>query len=201
MTQSFFSTVSPKKASKFLNGVRKSMCRRWWGKYAVYKVKILVLPESTNKNFIRSHLPLLKYFLIKTLKSGKWSNFAVLVIQNCLSNGLGLDCGLLASHYIHEHLSASVNLLPFLDMATNTSPYLFSRSNLLFEFKNRLSSVSFPFRFSFAASALHGTANMSFLISSGGGQIVFLQAFWILLSSYVPVLSYNQCPVPDLWVV
>ncbi len=31
--------------------------------------KKFFLPESINKNFIKSHLPCLKYFLIKTLKS------------------------------------------------------------------------------------------------------------------------------------
>jgi hypothetical protein len=34
-----------------------------------YKVKILILSKSTNKNFTNSHLPWLKYFLLITLIS------------------------------------------------------------------------------------------------------------------------------------
>jgi hypothetical protein len=35
----------------------------------VYKVKILILSKSTNKNNKISHLPWMKYFLLITLKS------------------------------------------------------------------------------------------------------------------------------------
>ncbi len=35
----------------------------------VTKLKFLILSKSTNKNFINSHLPWLKYFLLITLKS------------------------------------------------------------------------------------------------------------------------------------
>ncbi len=37
------------------------------------KVKILILPKSTNKKFINSHIPWMKYFILITLKSDIWS--------------------------------------------------------------------------------------------------------------------------------
>ncbi len=63
------STVSLEMAQKVPNGVRKNICRSWLGKSKVYKIKIVILFKSTNKNFINSHLPWLKYFLLITLKS------------------------------------------------------------------------------------------------------------------------------------
>jgi hypothetical protein len=62
------STVSSEMAQKVLNGVRKRISRSWLGKWTVYKIKILPLSKSTNKNFINPHLPWLKYFLLITLK-------------------------------------------------------------------------------------------------------------------------------------
>ncbi len=63
-----FSTVSLQMPQKFINGVRKAYAI-WWGKLTVYKVEILIFTRSTNKNFIISHLPWLKYFLLAILKS------------------------------------------------------------------------------------------------------------------------------------
>jgi hypothetical protein len=69
----------------------------------VYKGKILILPKSTNKSFINSHLLWKKYFSVIVLKSDicrkyffllqKYvGNIAVFAKQNCLPKGLGLQC-------------------------------------------------------------------------------------------------------------
>ncbi len=59
-------------AQQFPNRARKSICRNRYGKWTVYKVKMLILSESISKKFISSHLPRLKYFLMVTLKSDIW---------------------------------------------------------------------------------------------------------------------------------
>jgi hypothetical protein len=43
-----FPTVSSQIAQEFLKGVRKSICRSWWCKWTVYKVKMLILSKSKN---------------------------------------------------------------------------------------------------------------------------------------------------------
>jgi hypothetical protein len=84
-----FSTVGPEMAQKFLNEVRKSICR---GKETVYKVKILILSKSSNKTINNSHLPWLKYFPLMTLKSDILSIDSCIYHTNCLSKGPGLKC-------------------------------------------------------------------------------------------------------------
>ncbi len=51
------------------------------------------MPSYANKQVINSHMPWLKYFIIVTLKSDIQYDvkIAVLVIQNCLGKGLGLE--------------------------------------------------------------------------------------------------------------
>jgi hypothetical protein len=91
------STVSSEMAQKVLNGVRKNICRSWLGKSTVYKIKIVFLFKSTNKNFINSHLLWLKYFLLITFMTCV-VNMAAFATKNCSSRGLGLQCGFKNNH-------------------------------------------------------------------------------------------------------
>jgi hypothetical protein len=52
----------------------------------------LILSKITNNNSINSQLPLLKYFLVITLKSDYEVKIVVFAIQNCLPKGLDLQC-------------------------------------------------------------------------------------------------------------
>ncbi len=62
----------------------QSKCRSWWGKCTVYKAKIFILSKSTNRNFINSHLPWVKYFIMITLKSDIWSEWFLAVFFKLL---------------------------------------------------------------------------------------------------------------------
>jgi hypothetical protein len=53
-------------------------------------MKILLLSKSTNKNFINSHLPWLKYFLLITLKSDLCSKDSCIFHTKLLDKRAGL---------------------------------------------------------------------------------------------------------------